>query len=116
MKKQVSLLNVKQDNTSPDYAEFLLDMEIKQAKVQNVGAIIVIHGYGSSGRGGIMKQQIHEYLEQQKKFGYIIDFVKGEQWTDHNPVAIKMKQQFNQLLINSQIEHLNSGVSIVWVN
>lgn len=115
MKKTVKLLNVKEHNTSPDYAVHILDMEIKQAGPQNIGAIIVIHGYGSSGRGGAMKQQIHAYLEQQKKFGKIKDFVKGEQWSDSNEIVPAMKKQFDELILNSQISNLNSGVSVVWL-
>ena len=57
----IKVLNVKQNNRSSDYAQFLLDTEINDCKKLDVGDIVVIHGYGSHGKGGVMKDQIHEF-------------------------------------------------------
>ena len=54
----IRVVNVKKDFPTVDYAFYLIDQEIKCAKALGCHAIVVIHGYGSSGKGGVIKQEI----------------------------------------------------------
>lgn len=111
----VKVINVKYKNDVPSYAIFLIEQEIKNASMEGVNVIIIIHGYGSSGTGGIIKREVLEYLAQQKKQKNIIDFVAGEHWAEHNDIVKTMEQKFPELILNNQINNYNSGVSVVWI-
>lgn len=111
----VKVLNVKQNNNSGEYAAFILDGCIKDCKVLHDDVIIVIHGYGSHGKGGVIKQFILDYLQNAKKFKQIEDFVKGEEWSQTNPTVVHMCNNYPELILHSQLGQHNSGITIVWV-
>jgi hypothetical protein len=56
-------LNIKQDNPSVEDALDILAVKIRELQELGIKAIILIHGYGSSGEGGHIKRAIHEALE-----------------------------------------------------
>ena len=43
-------------------------------------AVMVIHGYGSSGKGGIIRTKSRSWLEEQLKKGIIKAVIKGEDY------------------------------------
>ena len=108
-------VNIKIDNPNADYAMYLLDEEIKYSKAIGNRVILVIHGYGSHGRGGIIKQSIKEYLPDLKRRGVITDFVFGENWGDTNEIKKTICRISPELIINSNVRNINSGVSVVLV-
>lgn len=110
----IKTINLKEGG-SPEYAVFLLESEINDAKATGHNVIVAIHGYGSSGVGGVIKQTVTEFLENMKKFNKIKDFIHGSHWGESNPVVKQMLKKYPQLIVNTQIMSLNSGVSIVWV-
>lgn len=111
----IKLINVKKDNTSPDYAVHLVDEAIKECKAVNIDVIIVIHGYGSSGVGGVIKQNVVQFLAEQKKFKKIKDFVLGENFSDLHDTVKQMQHKYPSLILNKQLQSYNSGVTVVWV-
>ena len=66
------VINVKKDFPTVDYALYLIDQEIKYSKAIGNIAIVVIHGYGSKGKGGVIKDAIKKYLPivELLSFGY----------------------------------------------
>ena len=49
------VVNIKKDNPNADYALFLIDEEIRYSKATGNRVILIIHGYGSHGQGGVIK-------------------------------------------------------------
>lgn len=72
------VVNIKRDNPNVDYALFLIDEEIKYSRAVGNRVIVIIHGYGSHGQGGAIRQGVKEYLPKLKKSGTIITYVFGE--------------------------------------
>ena len=68
----ISVINVKQNFPTVDYALYQIDQEIKHSKILGRHAIIVIHGYGSKGKGGVIKNAIKQYLPELKRKKVII--------------------------------------------
>lgn len=112
----VKTINVKNNNSSPDYAVYVTDSEINDSKKTDTNILVIIHGYGSKGRGGTMKQEIHNYLLQAKNHRKIIDYYKGEQWSATNEDMQQLCSLYPELILHSQIQNYNSGVTIVWVS
>jgi len=44
-------------------------------------AVIVIHGYGSSGTGGAIKIAVRQCLRETSMCGIVRDFAGGEEWS-----------------------------------
>lgn len=109
------IINIKEDNPNSDYALFLLDQEINYSRAIGNRVVIVIHGYGSHGQGGIIKDAIKKYLPILKKKHIISDYVFGENWGEQNPARQEICAVSPELSINSNVRNINSGVSVVLI-
>lgn len=111
----IKVVNIKEHNPNNEYAVYLLDSEINDAKHTDINVLIVVHGYGSHGVGGLIKSSTMQYLKNARKQGVIVDFVPGELWCDTNDVKVQMCRLYPELILNNNLSFLNSGVSVVWV-
>jgi len=107
------VVNIKENNPSADVAVFNLSVAINDAKLMGEKAIIVVHGYGSHGQGGLIKKMAVEYLSTAVKNREIAFFVPGENWGEFNELKIKACEICPDLIINSQLAGLNSGVTVI---
>ena len=111
----IRVVNVKKDMPNVDYAIYLCDKEIEYAKIMKDKVIIVIHGYGSNGVGGLIKEGLQNHLQQLKRHKVILDFVPGEKWADTNPAKELICSICPDIILNSNLQGLNSGVSVILV-
>lgn len=109
----ISVINVKSDSPTIDYALYLIDQEIKCCKATGTKAIVVIHGYGSHGKGGVIKDAIRRYLPDLKKKHIIEDFLGGEHWGDYNETKSHMCRICPDLILHENLSSLNSGVTVI---
>lgn len=109
----IRVINIKKDNPNSDYAMFLLDQEINYSRAVGNKVIVVIHGYGSHGQGGIIKESITRYLPELKKKHIISDYVHGEHWGDMNESKQNMCKICPELILQENLQSLNSGVSVI---
>lgn len=110
----IKLINLK-EGIYPDVATFLLVREIEIAKLSDVNAIIAIHGYGSHGTGGEIKQEVLRQLKLLKSGKQIVDFVKGEQWSENHKIYQDITTLEPELILHPHLANLNAGVTLVWV-
>ena len=59
-------------------------------KGQGYKAVILIHGYGSSGIGGSIKNAVIKCLCEASMKGIVRTFVSGEQWTGRKKEMLGM--------------------------
>ena len=111
----IRVVNIKQDNPNTDYALFLLDQEIRYSRATGNRVIVVIHGYGSHGQGGLIKNAIKEYLPKLKKEHVITDYVFGENWGDLNETKKLITSICPEAILHENLQGLNAGVSVVLV-
>ena len=109
----VRVVNIKENMPPTDYAVFLLDSAINDSKMMGEKALIVVHGYGSHGKGGDIKRAVVEYLTTAKKNKFITTFVKGDEWGDFNEDKQLMCSVCPELILNSQLNPINSGVTAI---
>lgn len=107
------VVNIKKDNPNVDYALYLIDEEIRYSRATGNRVIVVIHGYGSHGTGGAIKDGVKSYLPNLKKSGVIVDFVHGENWGDLNPTKKMIESIDPQIILNENLYLINSGVSVI---
>ncbi len=108
-------INIKQDMPTTDYAIHLMLEEIKLAKFTGEKVIVVIHGYGSHGVGGLIKQEVHKTLVELKRRGQITDFVTGEQWQSDAALCRQILSYNPDIEIAHDLHLHNIGVTVILV-
>lgn len=98
-----------------DDARRLVAAQIKQAKRQGVKALKVIHGYGSSGRGGALRIGLRKSFKLRKKEGLIKDFIAGEDFTIFNETTLGLLEAVPELRGDPDLGATNEGVTILWL-
>ena len=71
-------LNIKQDGPYVEEALDRLTEYLRKSLDLGVKAIVLIHGYGSSGQGGRIKWAIHEALENNRYSDRVAEYHFGE--------------------------------------
>ena len=85
---------------------------IKQVLQDNKKCCLyIIHGYGSSGKGGVIRQKVRSFLNAQLKNGKIKAVVNGEDFNIFNLKALELKNKHKQL--EQLFRVCNHGVTVV---
>lgn len=108
-------VNLKDNMPPVDIALCNMELEIELAKVSGVKAIKFIHGYGSSGVGGLICHAVRERLFSLKKQKIIKDYIFGEDWNLENPKCLKLITTLKDGYDGEDLNHSNSGMTIVFV-
>jgi len=106
-------VNIKSGMPVVDDAIKRITYNIKNAGPMGVAAIKLIHGYGSTGKGGGIRTESRKYLERLKTRGEIKDFIKGEDFSIFDEGTRKAFLDCDELRRDSDLERHNNGVTIV---
>lgn len=106
-------VNIKADMPTASDAIKRVTYNIRNGKSWGAGAIKIIHGYGSSGKGGKIRTETRRYLEDQKKKGLIKDYVPGESFSIFDEATRKAFDNCDELRKDSDLERHNNGITIV---
>ncbi len=71
-------------------AEILVKNNLEMYRAKGEKAFKIIHGYGSTGKGGALRIGIRHYLDQLKKAKIIADYIPGENWTAFDETTRKV--------------------------
>lgn len=107
------IVNVKDGMPTIEEARDLLKQEIASARQAGAKAMKIIHGYGSTGKGGVIKDAIRKSLSLRKKEGKISGYIIGEKWTIFNDEARKALESAGELNGDPDLERCNEGITIV---
>jgi hypothetical protein len=106
-------VNLKGDQPTLDEARARLDAEISRAKSAGLVVIKVVHGYGSSGRGGTLRAGLRGSLDRRVREGRIRGWIAGEDWEIFNPRAIDVLAMAPGADRDPDLGRHNAGVSIL---
>jgi hypothetical protein len=106
-------VNLKFDNPAAAEAIRRLAVYITESKRTEIRVLKLIHGYGSSGKGGKIRTKTHETLNSLKAKNIIKDWVRGDEFTIFNPAVLKMFDVCGELRHDPDLERHNNGVSFV---
>ena len=111
----IRVINVEADLPTLDEARRFVIEEIKRAKRDGVRVLKVIHGYGSSGKGGRLCIGLRKSFGLRKKEGVIKDFVSGEDFSIFNPTTLHLLEAVPELRGDPDLNATNEGVSVLWL-
>ena len=89
--------------------------EIRQAKRAGTRVLKVIHGYGSSGKGGALCVGLRKSFGLRKKEGVIKDFIAGEDFSIFNDTVLTMLEAVPEVRGDPDLGATNEGVTILWL-
>jgi hypothetical protein len=113
MAESVVTLNLEAGYPTVEEARRLLKTELEKCRSRKVTVIKVIHGYGSSGVGGALRQGIRKSLVSHRKKGIVRAVVFGENWNIFDSVALWMLDQCPALSKDKDLGNYNPGVSMI---
>ena len=107
--------NVEAGRPTLDEARRLVIEQIKQAKRDGARVLKVIHGYGSSGKGGALCIGLRKSFRLRKKEGVIKDFIAGEDFSIFNDTALALVEAVPEVRGDPDLNATNEGVTILWL-
>ena len=106
------IINLKQGHPPLETALRRLTVEIDIARREGVQVLILIHGYGSSGKGGVIREECRKALEYMRSRKEIDDFIPGEGGGKSGP-AKALFRRYPQLSYEKNFKIPNPGLTIV---
>jgi len=106
-------VNIKSDLPTVDDAIRRVTYNLKSAGPLGVSALKIVHGYGSTGKGGAIRTETRKYLDRQIKRGLIKYYIKGEDFSIFDEDTRKAFLVCDGLRRDSDIERHNNGITIV---
>lgn len=86
---------------------------IADAKRNRVNVLTLIHGYGSSGKGGVIRTECRKSLDFMKIKGRIFDYVCGEEFNKHSGITKSLLRRYPELASDKNMNRDNKGVTLV---
>jgi hypothetical protein len=86
-----------------------LERRIETARRQGVKVLKVIHGYGSSGTGGSLRDAVRRALPELERQGLVRGHVAGENFTKQSAIL----KQFPRLKDDADLGRGNRGITLV---
>ena len=107
--------NVEEGLPSLEEARKLVIEEIRRAKGSGIRVLKVIHGYGSSGKGGKLCTGLRKSFGLRKKEGVIRDFVAGEDFSIFQDATLRLLEAVPELRGDPDLGFTNEGVTVLWL-
>ena len=86
---------------------------IDDAKLNEISVITLIHGYGSSGKGGVIRSECRKTLEYMKSKRIINDYIAGEEFQKKSGRVRALFQRYPQLAKDRNLDQGNQGITLV---
>jgi hypothetical protein len=88
---------------------------LQQAQRDKQRALKIVHGYGSSGTGGKLRDGIRKSLNLRRKEGKIVGFCPGEKWGPFDEATQALLEKYPDLKRDSDYGKGNYGITVVLV-
>jgi hypothetical protein len=111
----IRTFNVEAGMPTLDDARRMVIGEIKRAKRDGTGVLKVIHGWGSSGKGGVLCSGLRKSFALRKKEKVIKDFINGEDFSIFNQTTLSLLEAVPELRGDPDLNATNEGVTILWL-
>ena len=106
-------VNLEEGMPTADRAIRRLTYELNAAKQLGYAGLKLIHGYGSSGKGGVLRNQVRDYLLRCHHRGMIQAFIEGERlsiFDEDTRIAMGICPELRR---DTDLERHNNGITVV---
>jgi hypothetical protein len=105
-------INLEDGRPTRHQAVLRLQHELHKARSARATAVKIIHGYGSSGVGGVLKYVVWAELRQMKERGQLQSYVAGENWRVSDEISWEIVKKHPELKQDSDFGRGNKGITI----
>ncbi len=113
MPARILIVNLEDGRPTRNEAVLRLQFELRKARLARADALKIIHGYGSSGVGGVLRFAVWNELRQRREQGEIRAFCPGEDWRVSNEIAWNMLKLCPELKRDADLGRANKGITMV---
>jgi hypothetical protein len=107
---RIEVVNMEFGLPTADEARKRLVTELELARRKGVNVLKIIHGYGSSGRGGKLRTALRSALRQQATLGRIVE---GEAWSIFDEASRGLLDRYPDLRRDRDLEKGNAGITLI---
>lgn len=107
------VVNLESGMPGVETAMIQLRQSLLTAKSRRTKVIKLIHGYGSSGRGGVIRTAVRSELARRKQSGQIKEYVAGEEFSPFYENARLAVEAEPELRKDLDYARTNQGITIV---
>ncbi len=109
----IRTLNLEAGMPNTKTARLRLTEGLRTARLAGYKAVKLIHGYGSSGRGGAIRRMTLEELSRMKKRGQIRAYASGEDFSPFSEDGRKIALAIPQAAQDRDYSRGNDGITVV---
>ena len=113
MSASVRVINLEEGFPNRDQAYQKLEAALARARKDGVAVLKVIHGYGSTGAGGVLRFAVRGFLRQRKEKGEIAGFVNGESWSSFDERSKSLFARAPELILDNDVGRGNKGITLI---
>lgn len=107
------MINLEDGRPTVNVGLLRLDRALVAARAERVPILKLIHGYGSSGVGGRLREEVWSTLDRFKRNGFISDFIPGEDFRLSNEASWALVKRDKTIKEDRDFGRLNRGITIV---
>ncbi len=111
--KKWRIVNIENGMPTVGEAEQRMSLELAKARREGVSGLKVIHGYGSSGVGGKLREAMRRWFARKQREGKIKCFIAGENWSIFDEKARELLATNPDIRRDADLENCNAGITIV---
>lgn len=106
-------VNLERGRPTVETALRRLVLEVATARREGVRLLTVIHGYGSSGKGGVIREECRKALDHMRYRKEISDFIPGEEYSSKAGPAKALLRRYPQMARDRNLKIKNPGITVV---
>lgn len=110
---KTKLLNLEDGRPTVRQMELRLDRELFSASHDGTDLLKLIHGYGSTGVGGALRDAVRATLARHKNNGKIQDFIVGEDFRISDQATWNLLKRAPELKQDRDLGRGNKGITVV---
>ena len=109
----LQVVNLEAGYPTVEEARKRLSEKIKSVNKAGVTVLKLIHGYGSTGNGGAIRNGIRHSLRRRCTEGSVRVVVHGENWSIFNDASRQLLETCPELKVDRDLDRSNPGVTFV---
>ncbi len=113
MPEPIRTIRIKDGMPAVDEARRRLLVQLEAARRDGIRVVKLIHGYGSTGTGGALRDALRSSLRKRRREGVIRAFVPGEKWDIFDANAGLVLEDCPALRRDPDLNRYNEGITIV---
>jgi len=106
-------VNLEEGRPTLERARLRLGHELQVARQEGYAAVKIIHGYGSSGVGGVLRVGIQASLRHAAQEGRISVVIAGEDWRISDESTWALLKRYPEWKQDPDLGRGNKGMAIV---